>query len=53
MKKLQFVIVIALGSNFAGVIIWGQYNSPKWKLSGGIVQGEIVPGGHCLGRQLS
>ena len=58
-KKLYFVIVIALDSNCPGVIIRGQYNSPRWKLSGGIVQGAIVLdenypgaivlGGHCLG----
>ena len=28
-KRLQFVIVIALGSNCPGVTIWGQYNSPR------------------------
>ena len=42
MKKLQFVIVIALGSNCRGVIIRGGYNSPRWQLSGGIVHGAIV-----------
>ena len=49
MKKLQFVIVIALGSNCPGLIIRGQYYTPKWELSGGIVQGAIVLGGNCLG----
>ena len=47
MKK--FVIVIALGSNCPGVIIRGQYNSPKWELSGGNIQGAIVLGGNCPG----
>ena len=28
-KRLQVVIVIALGSNCPGVTIWGQYNSPR------------------------
>ena len=37
-KRLQFVIVIALGSNCPGVTIWGQYNSPRLELSGGIIQ---------------
>ena len=51
MKKLQFVIVISLGSNCPGVIIRGQCNSPWWELSEGqlsqveIVWGEIVLGG--------
>ena len=47
MKK--FVIDIALGSNCPGVIIRGQYNSPKWELSGGNIQGAIVLGGNCPG----
>ena len=47
MKK--FVIVIALGSNCPGVIIRGQYSSPKWELSGGNIQGAIVLGGNCPG----
>ena len=47
MKK--FVIVIALGSNCPGVIIRGQYNSSKWELSGGNIQGAIVLGGNCPG----
>ena len=47
MKK--FVIVIALGSNCPGVIIRGQYNSPKWELSGENIQGAIVLGGNCPG----
>ena len=34
-KRLQFVIVIALGSNCLGVTIWGQYNSPKGGGGGG------------------
>ena len=38
-KRLQFVIVIALGSNCPGVTIWGQYNSPR---GGGIFQGKIL-----------
>ena len=29
MKKLQFVIVIDLRNNFLGVMIQGQYNSPR------------------------
>ena len=59
MKIVSFVIVIALGSNCRYVIIRGQYNSPKWELSGGIAQGAIVrgpivlggncPGGNCPG----
>ena len=47
-------------SNCPGVIIWGgQYNSPRWELSGGITQvtiflggnshGVVVLGGNCLG----
>ena len=57
MKKLQFVIVIALGSNTPGVIIRGKCNSPKWELSGGIIQEAIVlgrdcPVGNCLMGQL-
>ena len=32
-KKLQFVIVISVGSNCLGVIIQGQCNSPWWELS--------------------
>ena len=56
MKK--FVIAIALGSNCPGVIIRGQYNSPKWELSGGNIQGAIVlgencPGGNCPRWELS
>ena len=42
-KKLQFVIVIALGSNCWGVIIKGQYNSPRWELSGGNCPGCNCP----------
>ena len=49
MKKLQFVIVIALGSNCPGLIIWGQYYTPKLELSGGIVQGAIDLGGNWPG----
>ena len=49
MKKLQFVIVIALGSNCPGLIIRGQYYTPKWELSGGIVQRAIVLGGNWPG----
>ena len=52
MKKFSFVIVIALGSNIPGIIIQGQYNSPKCELSGGIILGAIVlarssPGDNC------
>ena len=59
-KRLQFVIVIALGSNCPGVTIWGQYNivlgwncpgelsrgnCPRWELSGGtFALGPIVRG---------
>ena len=39
MKKLYFLIVIALGSNCPGVIIRGKYNSPRWELSGGKFSG--------------
>ena len=50
MKKLEFVIVIALGSNCWGVIIWRQYNSPRWELSGGqLSRGVIALGGDCPG----
>ena len=60
MKKLLFGTVIALGSNRPAVIIWGQYNSrwwqlsgshcPRWELSGvAIVLGDNCPGGSCLG----
>ena len=44
MKKLQFFLVIALGSNCRGVLIRGQCHSLRWELSGGIVQGAIVLG---------
>ena len=30
--------------NCRGLIIRGQYNGPRWKLSGGIVQGAVVLG---------
>ena len=64
MKKLQFFLVIAPGSNCRGVLIRGQCHSLRWELSGGIVQGAIVlgenwpgaivprgscPGGNCPG----
>ena len=44
MKKLYFVLVIALGSSCQGAIILGQHYSSRWELSGG-----IVTGGNCLG----
>ena len=44
MKKLQFVIFIILDSNCLDLTIRGQYNSLRWKFSGGIVQGTIVLG---------
>ena len=48
MKKLQFVIVISVGGNCPGVIIWGQCNSPWWELSEEqLSQVEIVLGGGC------
>ena len=47
MKKLQFVISFALGSNSRGVIIREQYNSSKWELLKGIIQGAIAVGGKC------
>ena len=53
MKKLQFVIVITLGSNCSGVIIRGQYNSPRWELSRGIVLGGNCPRGNCPRWELS
>ena len=49
MKKLQFVIIIALGSNCQSVIIRGQYSIPRWEMSRGILQAAIVLGGNCLG----
>ena len=49
MKKLQFVIFIILDSNCLDLTIRGQYNSLRWKFSGGIVQGTIVLGGDCPG----
>ena len=39
MKKLRFVIAIALGSNCPGVTIRGQYNCPRWELSRGKLPG--------------
>ena len=48
MKKLQFVIVISVGSNCPGVIIRGQCNSPWWELSEEqLSQVEVVLGGGC------
>ena len=49
MKKLYFVIVIALGSNCRVLIIRGHYNSPRWELSRGVAQGAIVLGESCAG----
>ena len=47
-KKLQFAIVIFVGSNCPGVIIRGQCNSPWWELSEEqLSQVEIVLGGGC------
>ena len=47
-KKLQFAIVISVGSNCPGVIIRGQCNSPWWELSEEqLSQVEIVLGGGC------
>ena len=48
-KKLQIVLVIALGSNCPGVTIRGQCNSLRWELSGGIFQGAVVLGDNCPG----
>ena len=54
MEKLYVVIVIALGINCPGVIIWGQYNSDRCRLSRRIAQGAGVLGeifnktGHSL-----
>ena len=53
MKKLKFVTVIALASNFPGVIIRGQYNSPKWELSGGNCPRWELSGGNCPRGQFS
>ena len=47
MKKLKFVIVIALASNFPGVMIRWQYNSPKWELPGDNCPRWELPGGNC------
>ena len=55
MKKLSFVIVIALNSNCPSIIIRGHYSNSKWELSGWIAQrwelsgGAIVIGENCLG----
>ena len=40
-KKVSLAIAIDLGSNCPGVIIWGQYNSPKWECLG------KCPGASC------
>ena len=50
MKTFQFVNDIAIGSNCPGVIIQGEYSSPKWELSKGIVQGAVALGGNCRGQ---
>ena len=48
MKKLQFVIVISVGSYCPGVIIRGQCNSSWWELSEEQLSPvEIVLGGGC------
>ena len=43
-EKLYVVIVVALGINCLGVIIWGLYNKARWRLSGRIAQGAAVLG---------
>ena len=56
MKKLWFIIVIALDSNCQGVIIRGQDHSPMWKFSWEIVQGAIarqLSGGNFSSWELS
>ena len=49
---MKFVIVIALGNKCPFLIIWEQYNSPRWELPVGTVQVTIVLGG-IVWRQLS
>ena len=41
MKKFPCVTDIAIGSNCLGVIIQGEYSSPKGELSKGIVRGQF------------
>ena len=52
MKKFQCVTDIAIGSNCLGVIIRGEYSSPKGELSKGIVRGQFPQVGIAQGRQL-
>ena len=46
---MKFIIVIALGNKCPFLIIWEQYNSPRWELPVGIVQVTIVLGGIVWG----
>ena len=47
-KKVSLAIAIDLGSNCPGVIIWGQYNSPKWECLGKCPGASFLVG-NCLG----
>ena len=47
MKKLSFVIAIALGSNCWGVIIWDNTIVLGGNCPGTVVLGGNCPGGNC------